>query len=138
MKRNIFKSKKIKKRIIGALACALIIANVSSVSAAVETKTAKNSRTETSWVGIPVYTIGVKGDYKTNGKKLSGWSNARCNNATHYPGWSCTAKSASWVSKGEKKSTVRNCSTFFYGLDTQWITVGIQSYDDEISKSVTP
>jgi len=102
MKRNIFKSKKIKKRIIGALACALIIANVSSVSAATA-KTVSASRTQKSWLGIAVYTIGVKGDYKTNGKKLSGWSNARCNNATHYPGWSCTAKSASWVSKGEKK-----------------------------------
>lgn len=80
----------------------MIFTNVVSVSAATTSKTASKSRIEKSWVGVPVYTIGVKGDYKTDGKKLSGWSNARCNNSTHYPGWSCTKKSAKWVEKGEK------------------------------------
>lgn len=127
-----------KKLIISALALVMIFTNVVSVSAATTSKTTSKSRTEKSWVGVPVYTIGVKGDYKTDGKKLSGWSNARCNNSTHYPGWSCTKKSAKWVEKGKKKSKVRNCSTFFYGLDTQWITIGIQEYDDEINKTVKP
>ncbi len=127
-----------KKILTGILALTIVFSNVTGAMGATTSKTASNSRTEKSWVGIPVYTIGVKGDYKTNGSKLSGWSNARCCNATHYPGWSCTSKSASWVSKGSKSSKVRNRSTFFYGLDTQWLKLGIQSYDDEISKTVRP
>lgn len=109
-----------------------------STSVFAATKTASKSVTRKSWVGIPVYTIGVKGDYTTNGKKISKQTNARTANATHYPGWSCKKKSAKWVSKGSKSSTVRNNSNFFYGLETQWIKIGIQSYDDEIQITVKP
>lgn len=128
-----------KKKIIATLLVAsMTVSSLVGVGAATTSKTAKASRTEKSWVGIPVYTIAVKGDYKTNGKKLSGHSNARTANQTHYPGWSCTKRTAKWVSKGTKSSTVRNNSTFFYGLDTQWITIGFQSFEDEIQKKVTP
>ncbi len=109
-----------------------------AVPACAATKTASASKTYNSWCGIPVFTIGVKGDYNTNGKTLSNWKNARCANSTHYPGWSCTYKKAKWAVKGAKSSTVRNNSTFFYGLDTQWIKIGIQSYDKEINKTVKP
>ncbi|WP_455950775.1 hypothetical protein [Eubacterium sp.] len=127
-----------RKLIICFIVTSLIITSFAGVSAATKSKTASNSRTQKSWVGIPVYKIGIKGDYCTDGKKLSKWSNARCNNATYYPGWSCKSKKAKWVVKEKKSSKVRNNSTFFYGLDTQWITVGLQSYDDEISATVKP
>jgi len=92
-----------------------------------------------SWVGIPVFTIGVKGDYRVkNNKKITKRANARCASSTLYPGWSIKKEKAKWVIKQPNYSVLRNNSTFFYGLNTQWIEVGIQSYAIELNKTVYP
>ena len=100
--------------------------------------TTSNSRTAKSIVGIPVYTIGVSGQYYTNGKSVSKQTNATCLNSTHYPGWSVQSQKASWTLKTASKSIVTNTSTFFYGLDTQWVKIGIQSYTEQITANATP
>lgn len=126
-----------------ALTCMLLMATLVATTGTTFAKskgyhTAQDKRTEKSIVGIPVYTIGVSGQYYTNGKKVSKQSDATCLNSTHYPGWSVKEKDAKWTIKNAKKSQVKNTSIFFYGLDTQWITIGIQSYTDTISAYATP
>ena len=101
-------------------------------------KTASNHHIYKSIIGVPVIKIGVKGDYKVSHNKIIGWSNARCDNATYYPGWSCSKKHAKWAYKTAKFSKLRNNSHFYYGLHTQWIKIHIQSYDLEINKDVRP
>lgn len=83
-----------------------------------------------------VYTVGVKGDYVFDGKKLLKQSNVRTNNSTHYIGWSVASAKARWTDKGSKYSNVRNNSVFKYGLNTQWVKLNIQTYNEEINASV--
>lgn len=134
--------RKLRKRSrLIALALTLVLASscfTNVASAKTTTKTVTATRTVKSWCGIPVYSIGVKGDYTTDGKKLSNQKNARAVNDTYYPGWRCTSKTAKWVSKGKTSSTVRNNSTFKYGLDTMWVKVNIQSYQEELNATVKP
>jgi len=128
-------------KIIIALIAALFIAcfvkvTMNTALAAVGNNTASSSRTVKSWVGIPVYTVGVKGDYYFNGQSLSKWSNARPANSTHYPGWSIKSQKANWQFTGAKSSTVRSYNTFFYGLNTQWVKIGIQTQYEEQAVTV--
>ncbi|MCI8410617.1 MAG: hypothetical protein HFJ09_15375 [Lachnospiraceae bacterium] len=131
-------NKKILSAIAIAIAMCTIVTSSMSISAATGYRTVTNSRTQKSIVGIPVYKIGVSGQVYSNGKKLSKWSDAKCLNATYYPGWSVQSQKASWTIKDKDYSKVTNTSTFFYGLDTQWVKIGIQSNTDTISKTVTP
>ena len=114
------------------IAAALTLTAMPNAEAAAGYRTASNSFTVKSWVGIPVYTMGVKADYYSNGSRITNHYTARANTATHYPGWSVQSKSAAWTYKASTYSIVTAWATFFYGLDTQWVKVGIQSYDESI------
>ena len=71
------------------IAAALTLTAMPNAEAAAGYRTASNSFTVKSWVGIPVYTMGVKADYYSNGSRITNHYTARANTATHYPGWDC-------------------------------------------------
>jgi|GEM_PF-2917279 len=126
----IFVKKVSKSLLIGFCVITLLLTGGNVVNAA--SKTASASYTQKSWVGIPVYTKGVKGDYVTNSTKITSYGTVRSANSTHYPGWSVKSQSAYWVTKGTTSGKCRGTATFFYGLNTQWVTVGLQSNYTEI------
>ncbi|MFV0406941.1 MAG: hypothetical protein ACK5LN_08995 [Propioniciclava sp.] len=94
--------------------------------------TARSSYTQKSIVGIPVYKMGISADYYGNRSRITDWYDTKAETATFYPGWTVTSKSAKWTRKGKTKGTARAWANFFYGLDTQWVKLGIQSYDETI------
>lgn len=114
------------------IAAALTLTALPSAEAAPGYRTASNSFVVKSWVGIPVYTMGVRADYYSNGSRITGHYGPAAATATHYPGWSVQSRSAAWTYKGSTSSIVTAHATFFYGLDTQWVKIGIQSYDETI------
>ncbi len=127
------------KRVSRALVVSFIVAALSMTTFNVfaASKTAQASKTQKSIFGIPVYTKGVKGDYVTNGTKITSYGTVRSANSTHYIGWSVQKEKASWVTKGTTSGKCRGTATFFYGLDTQWVKLNIQSNYEEIEASAS-
>ena len=135
--RNLFKKFR-RKLVVFSFIFVLTLLLCAQTTSAASFRTASAYRTYKSIVGLKVFTIGVRGDYKVSKKKIVNWTNARAVNSTHYIGWSCKKKSAKWVHKGAKSSKLRNNSHFYYGLNTQWVKLNIQSYDIELNKTVKP
>ena len=125
---------KFVKRISVSMMMVIVITlmSVAAVYAAAGTRTAKNSFSEYSWVGLHCYTMGVEGNYHSNGKKIDKYSTTKAVTDTSGT-WSAHDKSASWIYKGTTSGTVKGYATFKNGLVTSWFSLAWQTYDESCS-----
>ena len=119
------------KRISVSMMMAIMIMLMSAavVNAAAGTRTAKNSFSQYSIVGLHCYTMGVEGNYHSNGTKIDTYSTTKAVTDTSGT-WSAHDKSSSWIYKGTTSGTVKAYATFKNGLVTTWFELAWQTYDE--------
>lgn len=130
-----FKNKgKLSKKVTAIGMTALMVMSMTGAmaNASSGTKIARNSYNQYSWCGVLCYSMGVEGNYHSNGTRIDKYSTAKAVTSTHLS-WSVHDKSASWTYKGTTSGTVRAYATFKNGLSTTWIDLSIQSFDERIS-----
>ena len=69
--------------IVLALCLSMSLMSSAMVNAAAGTKTAKKSNNYYSWCGILCFTMGVEGNYHSNGKKIDKFSKTKAVTSTH-------------------------------------------------------
>lgn len=114
--------------IVLALCLSMSLMGSAMVNAAAGTKTAKKSDNYYSWCGVLCFTMGVEGNYHSNGKKIDKFSKTKAVTSTHGT-WSAHDKSSSWIYKGKKSGTVKAYATFKNGIVTTWFEMAWQTYD---------
>ena len=114
-----------KKYIALLLACLILCGCL--VGAGAKTKTVSKTNTQYSWVGIKIFSIGVKGWYDSNGTKVTSFNKTtaipRC-----YLLWTNSNASSWWTSTTNKKQA--QCyaqAKFCLGVTTEKVTIGVQS-----------
>lgn len=103
-------------------------------NAAAWKQVAKNSFSGYSWVGLHCYTMGVEGNYHSNGSRIDTYSTTKAVTSTSGT-WSAHDKSASWIYKGTTSGTCKAYATFKNGIVTQWFEMAWQTYDESCSAS---
>lgn len=122
---------KLMRRKILSVAIVMICITLFSsamVNAGAGTKTASNSYSEYSWCGLFIYSMGVEGNYHSNGKKIDKWSTTRAITSTSGT-WSVHDKSSSWINQEATRGDVKAYATFKNGLCTAWFDLAWQTED---------
>lgn len=128
-----FKLKSVKKVSIVLSLCLMMTLMISGMAnAAAGTRTAKNSFSQYSWVGLHCYTMGVEGNYHSNGTKIDTYSTTKAVTDTSGT-WSAHDKSSSWTYKGKTTGTVKAYATFKNGAVTTWFELAWQTFDESCS-----
>ncbi|MDD2370934.1 MAG: hypothetical protein PHQ32_02910 [Firmicutes bacterium] len=128
------KAKKIinKLSVILAITIVSVLMTTATVNAAAGSRIAKDSFPQYSIFGFLVYTMGVEGNYHSNGTKIDTYSTTYARTSTNGT-WSVHNKSSSWTYKGVVYGTCRAYATFKNGLDTTWVSLSWQTQDESIS-----
>lgn len=114
-----------KKLLCLSLVLVLVLGTISCVSAS--TKTASNSQAYYSWVGIKIFSTGVRGDYDTNGKKVTSFGKTSSTPQCWFL-WTSSNKQSWWCST--TNTTQAKCygeAKFCLGVTTDDLTIGVQS-----------
>jgi hypothetical protein len=125
--------KKLNKIMVGISTLMLVaLMSVSVANAASGSKTASNRASYYSWCGLHCFTMGVDGNYHSNGTKIDSYSTTKAVCSTSGT-WSVCDKSAAWIYKGTTTGTCKAYATFKNGIITQWFQMAWETYDKSIS-----
>lgn len=94
---------------------------------------ANNSEYYYSHVGILDASLGVSGDYYTNGSSITKWGSVYAYPNTYVPFTSYSGVSQSWRYKTSTSGYAYAQATWKFGLQTQWIELNVQTYTDSVS-----
>ncbi|AEM74031.1 hypothetical protein [Caldicellulosiruptor acetigenus] len=106
----------------------LILNSIAPVLAGTTLKSAQNSVQYYSWCGVPVFGLGVRGYYSSDGSKIVDYSTTYClpwiNTLSL---WQYSNTSSSWIYKTSTKGICEAKATFTLGIgiQTQYLFVGI-------------
>ena len=103
-----------------------------TANAAAGTRAATKSFSAYSIVGLHCYTMGVEGNYHSNGSKIDKYSTTKAVTRTSGT-WSAHDRSASWIYKGKGSGDVKAYATFKNGVVTQWFELAWQTRTESCS-----
>lgn len=100
-------------------------------------KTASNTEHYYSWTGIHVASLGVQGDYYSNGKKITSFSSLRAYPNTYVPLTTYSNVTTIWRNKTSTSGVATAEATWKMGVKTQWVEVTLQTFRDSVSATAT-
>lgn len=128
------KAKKIMGKFL-ILAIALYITSnifTGTINAAERHKTATNTLNRYSWCGIWVYSLGVEGEYASNGYKITQYNGVDAIPKSGFMWFVKDGSSGSWAYKGTKDGTCKAVGTFCQSALTKIIQVPINTQTESV------
>lgn len=122
--------------LFAALVVSIFVAPIqysNDASAAVKTKTVSGYDNYYSWAGLKIFTVGVKGFYDSNGRKVTSFGKVSPEHNTNWA-WSIASETAYWTSeKNTSQAQAYAKGKFVLGVSTSLVTIGVQT----VTKSIT-
>ena len=125
--------KHIPKAFVALLLAASLALGICSSAQAAGWKTASKTQHYYSWTGIHVASLGVQGDYYTNGKKITNFAGVRAYPNVYVPLASYSDVKQGWKHKTNTSGVAFAEATYKLGIKTQWIEITVQSFRDSVS-----
>lgn len=119
-----------------AVAILLLAASVAlGIGATAEAAWRTASKTENyySWTGIHVASLGVQGDYYTNGTKITSYGAVRAYPTTYVLLTTYSDVSKRWRNKTSTSAVATAEATWTMGVKTMWVEITVQTFRDSVS-----
>lgn len=132
-----FKLGRLLVRSITALLLAASLALGIGATAHAAWKTASKTEHYYSWTGIHVASLGVQGDYYSNGTKITNFSSLRAYPNTYVPLTTYSDVTKVWRNKTNTSGIATAEATWKMGVKTQWVEVTVQTFRDSVSATAS-
>lgn len=96
-------------------------------------KCAKNTERYYSRLGIHVASLGVQGDYYSDGKKITKFDGVRAYPNTYVPLTTYSSVTKGWRNKTSTTGIAYAEATWKMGIKTYWVELTIQSFRDSVT-----
>ena len=121
-----------KLSIILSVTVISVLMSTATIKAYAGNRTSKDSFPQYSILGFYCYSMGVEGNYHSNGTIIDVYSTTYAMTRTNLS-WSAHNKRASWIYKGRTYGICKAYTTFKNGIDTTWVALSWQTIDESIS-----
>lgn len=131
---------KLGRALVRSIVAVLLAASIAlgiGATAQAAWKTASKTEHYYSWAGIHVASLGVQGDYYSNGKKITSFSSLRAYPNTYVPLTSYSNVTKVWRSTTSTSGIATAEATWKMGVKTQWVEVTVQTFRDSVSATAT-